>query len=116
MQSDVFVDMVDALGGNATPMPYGEVYSSIQTGVIDGAENNWPSFESSGHYEVAGYYTHLQRGQPVLFAHHMLAYVEMFDRDAARLQELPVIDDPAAASAIQRSNSSLVGNRLMNAA
>jgi TRAP-type C4-dicarboxylate transport system substrate-binding protein len=57
MQSDVFVDMVDALGGNATPMPYGEVYSGIQTGVIDGAENNWPSFESSGHYEVAGYYT-----------------------------------------------------------
>lgn len=57
MQSDLFVDMVGALGANATPMPYGEVYSSIQTGVIDGAENNWPSFESSGHYEVAGYYT-----------------------------------------------------------
>ena len=57
MQSDVFVDMVDALGANATPMPYGEVYSSIQTGVIDGAENNWPSFESSGHFEVAPYYT-----------------------------------------------------------
>ncbi len=57
MQSDIFVDMVNALGGNATPMPYGEVYSSIQTGVIDGAENNWPSFESSGHFEVAGYYT-----------------------------------------------------------
>ncbi|MCW2305935.1 TRAP transporter substrate-binding protein [Rhodobium gokarnense] len=57
MQSDVFVKMVDALGGNATPMPYGEVYSSIQTGVIDGAENNWPSFESSGHFEVAPYYT-----------------------------------------------------------
>ncbi|SEK43151.1 TRAP transporter substrate-binding protein [Pacificibacter marinus] len=57
MQSDLFVDMVSAVGANATPMPYGEVYSSIQTGVIDGAENNWPSFESSGHYEVAGYYT-----------------------------------------------------------
>ncbi|WP_428686719.1 TRAP transporter substrate-binding protein [Roseibium sp.] len=57
MQSDIFVDMMTALGANATPMPYGEVYSSIQTGVIDGAENNWPSFESSGHYEVAGYYT-----------------------------------------------------------
>lgn len=56
-QSDLFVDMVNALGANATPLPYGEVYSSIQTGVIDGAENNWPSFESSGHYEVAGYYT-----------------------------------------------------------
>lgn len=57
MQSDLFVDMVSALGANATPMPYGEVYSSIQTGVIDGAENNWPSYESSGHFEVAKYYT-----------------------------------------------------------
>ena len=57
MQSDLFVDMVGALGANATPMPYGEVYSSIQTGVIDGAENNWPSYESSGHFEVAKYYT-----------------------------------------------------------
>ena len=57
MQSDIFVDMVGALGANATPLPYGEVYSSIQTGLIDGAENNWPSYESSGHFEVAGYYT-----------------------------------------------------------
>ncbi|TQM94357.1 TRAP transporter substrate-binding protein [Roseinatronobacter monicus] len=57
IQSDLFVDMIGALGANATPMPYGEVYSSIQTGVIDGVENNWPSYESSGHYEVAGYYT-----------------------------------------------------------
>lgn len=56
-QSDMFVDMVGALGANATPMPYGEVYSGIQTGVIDGAENNWPSYESSGHFEVAKYYT-----------------------------------------------------------
>lgn len=57
MQNDVFVDMMAALGANATPMPYGEVYSAIQTGVIDGAENNWPSYDSSGHYEVAKYYT-----------------------------------------------------------
>ncbi|TNC47412.1 TRAP transporter substrate-binding protein [Rubellimicrobium rubrum] len=57
MQSDVFVDMVDALGGDATPMPYGEVYSAIETGVIDGAENNPPSYQTSGHAEVAGYYS-----------------------------------------------------------
>jgi len=57
MQSDVFVDMVAALGGNATPMPYGEVYSGIQTGVIDGAENNYPSFDTAGHAEVAKYYS-----------------------------------------------------------
>ena len=57
MGSDVFVDMVAALGGNATPMPYGEVYSGIQTGVIDGAENNYPSFDTAGHAEVAQYYS-----------------------------------------------------------
>ena len=57
MQNDVFVDMMRSLGANAMPMPYGEVYSAIQTGAIDGAENNWPSYESSGGYEVAPYYT-----------------------------------------------------------
>ncbi len=57
MGADIFVDMVAALGANATPMPFGEVYSSLQTGVIDGAENNWPSYEGTGHFEVAKYYT-----------------------------------------------------------
>ena len=57
MQSDVFVDMVGALGANATPLPYGEVYSAIETGVIDGAENNYPSFDTAGHAEVAKYFS-----------------------------------------------------------
>ena len=57
IQSDVFVDMVAALGATATPMPYGEVYSGIETGVIDGAENNFPSYESAGHFEVAKFYS-----------------------------------------------------------
>ncbi len=57
MQSEMMVDMVEALGASPTPMAYGEVYSSIQTNVIDGAENNWPSYDTSSHYEVAQYYT-----------------------------------------------------------
>lgn len=56
MQSDIFVDMINALGANATPMPYGEVYSAIETGVIDGAENNFPSYDTAKHAEVAKYY------------------------------------------------------------
>ena len=56
-QSDLFIDLMNALGANATPMAYGEVYSGLQTGLIDGAENNWPSYESSKHYEVAKYYS-----------------------------------------------------------
>ena len=49
--------MIDALGANATPMPFGEVYSALQTGVVDGAENNWPSYESTRHFEVAKFYS-----------------------------------------------------------
>ena len=57
MNNDLYVDMVDKLGGNATPMAYGEVYQSLKTGVIDGAENNYPSYDSSNHFEVAKYYS-----------------------------------------------------------
>jgi tripartite ATP-independent transporter DctP family solute receptor len=56
-QSDMWLSMMQALKANPTPMSFGEVYSALQTGVIDGAENNWPSLESSKHYEVAKYYT-----------------------------------------------------------
>lgn len=56
-QSDLFIALVNTLGANATPMPFGEVYSALQTGVIDGAENNWPSYESTKHFEVAKYYS-----------------------------------------------------------
>lgn len=55
-QSDLFVAMMEALGANATPMPYGEVYTGLKTGIVDGAENNWPSYESSRHFEAAKYY------------------------------------------------------------
>lgn len=54
--SDINVAMVEALGANATPLPYGEVYTALQSGVVEGAENNWPSYESTNHYEVAPYY------------------------------------------------------------
>lgn len=55
-ESSMMMDMVKDLGANPTPMAYGEVYSALQTNVIDGAENNWPSYESTSHYEVAKYY------------------------------------------------------------
>ncbi|MCD2183842.1 TRAP transporter substrate-binding protein [Rhizobium sp. TRM96647] len=56
-QSDLWIAMMEAFGANATPMPFGEVYSSLETGVVDGAENNWPSYESSRHFEVSKNYT-----------------------------------------------------------
>ena len=55
--SDIYVAMVQALGANPTPIPYGEVYQALVQGVVDGAENNWPSYESSRHFEVARHYS-----------------------------------------------------------
>jgi len=54
-QSEMNIKLMKALGASATPMPYGEVFSALQTGIIDGAENNLPSFDSSNHYEEAKY-------------------------------------------------------------
>ena len=55
-QSDLWVSLLEAMGANATPMPFGEVYTALKTGLVDAAENNYPSYESSRHFEVAKYY------------------------------------------------------------
>jgi len=56
-QSQTAMQMVAALGGSPTPIAWGELYTALQQGVVDGAENNPPSFYTSGHYEVARYFT-----------------------------------------------------------
>lgn len=56
-QSDLWVALVGAMGGNATPMPFGEVYTGLKTGLLDAAENNIPSYDSVKHYESAKYYS-----------------------------------------------------------
>ncbi|MFN3608384.1 MAG: TRAP transporter substrate-binding protein [Hyphomonas sp.] len=55
--SDLYVSMIRALGADATPMSIAEVYQALVQGVIDGAENNWPSYESGRHFEAAKYYS-----------------------------------------------------------
>jgi len=54
--SDIFVQLVRALGANPTPLSYGEVFSALQTHLIDGAENNWPTFLTSRQFEVARFW------------------------------------------------------------
>jgi tripartite ATP-independent transporter DctP family solute receptor len=57
-ESETYSKMMKHLGGTATPMSFSEVYTSIQTGIVDGAENNEASYYSSKHYEVAPYYSY----------------------------------------------------------
>jgi tripartite ATP-independent transporter DctP family solute receptor len=54
-QSDIFIESVEALGASPTPLAYNAVFSSLSTHLIDGAENNWPSYYTSRHFEIAPY-------------------------------------------------------------
>jgi tripartite ATP-independent transporter DctP family solute receptor len=57
MGNPIFVDMANSMGGNGIGMGYDQVFSALQTGVVDGAENNPPSFVFDNHYQVAKFYT-----------------------------------------------------------
>lgn len=57
MESPTAIEMIKSFGGSPTPISWGELYTSLQQGVVDGAENNPPSFYLSRHYEVCKYYS-----------------------------------------------------------
>ena len=57
MQNPIFVEMVNAMGGNGLSVAFNELYTAMQTGVVDGAENNPPTYNSHKHFEIAGHYT-----------------------------------------------------------
>ena len=56
-QSEQMSEMISSLGAEPVELPYGQVLTGLTTRLIDGAENNWPSFVTTGHYKFAGYYT-----------------------------------------------------------
>lgn len=87
-QSEMAIDMVEALGASATPMAFEEVYSGIQTGVIDGAENNIPSYFTTGHYEVAKYYTiNKHSSVPEIVIASSKLWDKLSDKDQQLIQE-----------------------------
>ena len=83
--SDIFIALVRALGANPTPLSYGEVYSSLQTHLIDGAENNWRSFHSSRQFEVA---THWAQSEHSYSPEALLMSRRRFDEFSAADQAL----------------------------
>lgn len=91
MNNDLYSGMVKALGGNSTPMALSEVYQSLKTGVVDGAENNWPSYESTGHFEVAGFHSNSQHLIiPEILAINASVYNSLSDDDKKILKEAAV--------------------------
>ncbi|SHL93639.1 TRAP transporter substrate-binding protein [Rhizobacter sp. OV335] len=86
-QSDLWVALLEAMGANATPMPFGEVYTALKTGLVDGAENNFPSYESSRQFEVAKYYSkteHSMAPEVLLFSKRVFDALSPDDQKAIR--------------------------------
>jgi tripartite ATP-independent transporter DctP family solute receptor len=92
-QSKTAMEMVEALGGAPTPIPWGELYTALQQGVVDGAENNPPSFYTSRHWEVAKYYT--------LDEHALVPDVLLMSRTV--WEELPQFAQRALTEAVAES-------------
>lgn len=87
-QSDLWVALAGAMGANATPMPMGEVYTGMRTGLVDAAENNIPSYESSKHFEVVKYYSkteHSMAPEVVMFSKTVWEKISPEDQKVIRL-------------------------------
>ena len=88
MQSITAVEMIRSMGGSPTPISWGELYTALQSGVVDGAENNPPSFYLSYHYEVSRYYTineHTMIPDVVLMSTH--AWGKLTEEEKGWLQQ-----------------------------
>lgn len=86
--SDLSINTFEAFGSSATPMEYGEVYSAIQTGVLDGAENNFPSYYTSNHFEIAKYFTvNSYAGPPEILLASQSLWDKLSDEDKKAFKE-----------------------------
>jgi len=89
-QSDLWVSLAQAMGANPTPIPMAEVYTALKTGLVDAAENNYPSYETAKHYEAAPIYSETQ--------HVMAPEVLVFSKkvwDTLTKEEQKIIRDAA---------------------
>ena len=80
-------DMIKALGAEPIELPYGQVLTGLATRLIDGAENNWPSFVTTDHYKYAGYYTlteHTMSPEVLLMSQKAWASLSSEDRKIFR--------------------------------
>ncbi|HZW15760.1 MAG TPA: TRAP transporter substrate-binding protein [Brevundimonas sp.] len=86
-QSDIFLDSIRAMGANPTPLSFGAIFSSLQTHLIDGAENNWPAYQSSRQFEVARFWSQTEHSfspDALLISRASLERLSPADRDLVR--------------------------------
>lgn len=84
MNNDLYTSMISAMGGNPSPMAFSEVQQALKTGVVDGAENNFPSFKNVGHYEVT---THYSLSEHLIIPECICVNTAKFDALSAEMQD-----------------------------
>jgi len=90
-QSSLMSDMIKALGAEPVELPYGQVSTGLSTRLIDGAENNWPSYVTTGHYRLAPYYTLTEHTMsPEVLVMSLPAWESLSDEDKAIFVEAAV--------------------------
>jgi TRAP-type C4-dicarboxylate transport system substrate-binding protein len=97
-QSEIMSDMIRALGADPVELPYGQVATGLSTRLIDGAENNWPSYVTTNHYKLAPYYTltqHSMGPEVLIMSPRAWESLSIEDRDIFR-------DAAAKSSAFMR--------------
>ena len=85
--SDLFVSLITAMGASPTPMPFAEVYTGLKTGLIDAAENNYPSYDEAKHYEAAPIYSetmHVMTPEVLVFSKKVWDTLSKEDQAAIR--------------------------------
>lgn len=112
-ESQLMSDMVEALGASAAQIAYGDVYSSLEQGNVDGAENNWPSYESMRHYEVAKYYTldeHARVPEMQIISQHTWDRLSPEDQEIVRAcaQESSLLERELWAERVNESREAAV--------
>jgi len=86
-QSDLWVALVSAMGANPSPMPYGEVYTGLKTGLIDAAENNIPSFDTAKHAEAVKFYSKTEHSMaPEILVMSKVTYDKLTPADQAMVR------------------------------
>jgi tripartite ATP-independent transporter DctP family solute receptor len=105
-QSDVFIEAVGAMGANPTPLGFSAVYSSLQSRLIDGAENNWPTFETARHLEVAHYWSQTQHSySPEFLMMSAKSFGQLSKKDQDLVRELAKASVPIMREAWVKTES-----------
>jgi len=109
--SDLWVDLITAVGASPTPMPFAEVYTGLKTGLLDAAENNIPSYDEMKHYESAPVFSeteHVMSPEVLVFSEEQAALRKSAKESVPYYQTLWVAKETAARASVLKAGAKII--------